>query len=168
MKKCKKIMTAQRYIDGELSDVGKQRFETHLAGCEECKAFCAETLVLKSVLAQKERVAPLAYFAEKVLRKASEAEPARRNEYLWETMGAMSRRFVPAAALLCCILFVSAVITLRSLSVTTVQTPRYGDAYYAYSLGTNEKAFLTGEDDTAAGHLFKALEYNVSDGTTSQ
>ncbi len=168
MKKCKRIMTAQRYFDGELNAAERERFESHLAMCEVCRAYYAEAHVLKSVIAQKQRVAPPEDFAAKVLKKAADAGTARKNEFFWDTVGALSRRLVPVAALLCCILLMSAVITLRSISVSSYRTAQYVDTYYAYSLGTNEKAFLASEDEVAVGHLFKALKYNVSDETGKQ
>ncbi|MFA6450641.1 MAG: zf-HC2 domain-containing protein [bacterium] len=167
MKQCKKVKYAQRYHDGELSAWENEMFEKHLAGCAGCKAYSEEILSISAAIGRKMPAEPPLHFAEKIIRQTVGSAPARAKEYFWETVGGLSRRFIPATLLLCCVMSVAAFLTLQS-DGSAAASQNYSGSYYFYSFEKHEKAFLASEDGIAVGHLYTALKYNKTDRTTEQ
>jgi predicted anti-sigma-YlaC factor YlaD len=165
MKRCRKLKTAQRYIDGELTAAGNESFEAHLATCCDCRNYYDETLALKTAISHKQPAAPPYLFEEKLLRNVSEAGTARPAEYFWDTVGALSRKLIPATLLLCFVMSVTAIITLPS-SLNVRQTRTAVSSYYNYSFKNHEKAFLASDGEKALGNLYTALNYKKTAATT--
>lgn len=51
MNACERLRQSGAYHDGELSGQERRSFETHLAGCEQCRAECAQLAALSRLMA---------------------------------------------------------------------------------------------------------------------
>lgn len=158
MKRCKQIMTAQRYIDGELPDRARKKFEAHLAGCSDCKTFCRETQSIKTLFNDNPAALPSFNRQFAIIRNVEVMTLAGRKEYLWETIGNISRKFIPATAVLC--LAMLFLVIMKFPAKTSVSSTYDEGHYLSNALDSREKAFLSEDDKTAAGSLYYILASN--------
>ena len=163
MKRCKHYRIAQRYLDGELSADESRRYESHLADCAECKKYFGDIAALKTVFGRNQPVIPPHGFEEKILRQVVINAP-RRKEMFWRNMGAISKKFIPAAAGFSILMIFLTLSTF--LAWNTGETVSSGGYYLDYKFEKHEMTFLQGDDDSATTALYTVLTNSNEFGVT--
>lgn len=161
---CKFRRIANRYVDGELSGRGRERFEKHLANCAECREFRDGVFAMKKVFggAAPEALDPRAVLA--IVSIATAPGGSRARELFWFAVGRMSRRLLPATAALSLLLLGALAVFSRSSApgasgAAGNQVSTTGsDSYYSYySMESREQSLLNGGDDAAKSSLYSYL-----------
>ncbi|MFA6451526.1 MAG: zf-HC2 domain-containing protein [bacterium] len=152
---CKKIKLAQRYADGEMAARERAVFESHAAVCGVCRAYLKEVESLKSAIGREQAANPPYLFEEKIIRLAGEMKPPRPGELFWENVGSVSRRYIPATALACLLMFFVAFAALRTDD--SAATVARADIYYNFPFENHEKALLASDSESAAENLYTSL-----------
>jgi hypothetical protein len=148
-------MRAQRYADGELTGVEHEMYEAHLPACGECGEFLREIQALKSVFGRKSPEAPARDIEKAVLSRVAVWEIAREKERFGEALGAMSKRFLPAAAVLCAMMVLLLYSSMRAVNRSESVSP---ESYYSDSFSEqHEQALLAANDDNARDSLYAVM-----------
>jgi hypothetical protein len=166
MIRCGKKIMAQRYADGELPARKRAAFESHAAGCGDCRAYLSEMESYKRLIGGEQAANTPYLFEEKLMRLADEAKPARPGELFWENVGAVSRRYIPATALACLLMFFVSFATLRTDTAATALAR--ADIYYSFPFENHEKALLASDDESAAENLYTSLASYGGGGTVEK
>lgn len=166
MKSCKYAMLAQRHADGELRAGEHEIIEAHLPSCGECRSRFDEILAFNAVFGRKKAAAPQRDLASAILNKLEVWNTGRQKDYFWETLGAMSRMFIPAAALVCVMMVILLLVTINAQNRTRTVPPE--NYYMSAHLKNHEQVFLAGKDEHETGGFYTVLVENTDYDTSGQ
>jgi hypothetical protein len=162
MKECRFEEQAHLYPFGILAGVEKERFETHMDGCEACRAIVREAGDIRRMAAAMEPAQPLAGLEDRILSRMPHRGPVAVSR--WGFVSRWQRALIPVSAALCAVLLALVLLTspnkmpaAQPAGAAAVSSDSPSGLLVQASLDKTQQMYLADDSDAALASYYDSL-----------